>query len=280
MKNRPLVCLVIPFLLAACIDERPDPEPEYPVAANATEAWPTQPLHAPVISREGILLACATAGSCYPGAFEVTPYERTALIDLCVSDAAFSAERAIPMSGWGAHDNERVEFWVDCVLDANDCSTVDACRTKRNEHISCEENGCHTWVDFEVSCNGSIATLTGEGQKFTRDCSRALAECDPQSPTGCTDRHYSKCPDDIDTHDRCDGNVRLGCDAQGDVSFHDCARMGGTCGLSENGTQDCLYPGGISLECQASEPASCDNGTLSACVNGNRVAIETSFCAE
>lgn len=278
MKTSTLVCFAL-FAVSGCANEsKPDTGPEGPVAENATEAWPTQPNDLAVLSSEELLEACATAGSCSPEVAALPAEARIGLIDLCLHDAVFSAERAIPLTGWN-QSNERVEFWTSCVLGANDCATVEACRTARNESITCQEDGCRASVELDVSCNGAIATLTADGKSTTRDCSRAFAECDANSPTGCTDRHYSVCPDDIDTHDRCDGNVRLGCDGAGQVSFHDCTRLGGACGLAADGTQDCVYPGPISLECEASEAASCTGSTLSACVNGRRISIESSFCS-
>ncbi len=278
MRNVTFGSLILVTLGVGCSNQTdPTPEPDAPVASNAAEAWPDQPAGVAPITEENILEACATSGACSAEVAALSPEERLGLIDICVYDAVFSAERAIPLTGFN-HENERVEWWVSCVQSATDCSAIETCRTERDQNIVCEEDGCRAYGEFNVSCNGSIATLTGSDQTFTRDCSRAYVECDATSPTGCADRHFSRCPDGIDTSDRCDGNVRLGCDSGAHVSFHDCTRLGGTCGLASDGSQDCVYPTPSSPDCKASQPAACDGGNLSACVNGHRVSVPTSFC--
>ncbi|MBK7585644.1 MAG: hypothetical protein IPI67_36345 [Myxococcales bacterium] len=254
-------------------------DPEGPVAASAAEAWPKAPTQVPAIDEQAILDACALAGACAPEVTAEDKSTRVSLVQLCVSDMVFSAERAIPISQWSAR-NERAEYWVDCVLThTNDCGAVNACATKRDSRITCQEDGCSASEKFEVSCNGSVATLKGAGASFSRDCARAFAECDPKSETGCTDRHYSACPKDISTKDRCDGDVRLGCDGMGQVSYHDCTRLGGICGTTPDGSEGCIYPAPVSAECgeEAAAPE-CSGATLSTCVNGQRVSTSTSLC--
>src|SRR5512134_3668636 len=94
MKNRTLVGLALLSAFGCAHESKPDTGPEGPVANNANEAWPTQPANVPLVSGEEILEACATAGSCSPEVGDLTPQERIGLIDLCVHDAVFSAERA------------------------------------------------------------------------------------------------------------------------------------------------------------------------------------------
>jgi hypothetical protein len=130
-------------------------------------------------------------------------------------------------------------------------------------------------TSFEVTCDGSIATLKNATRSFSRDCSRALAECDTTSATGCTDRQFTACPAEGSKADRCDGNVRLGCDGAGQVSYHDCERMGGVCGTTPEGKQDCIYTNPPDTGCEdvTAPTAACTNGQLSVCVNGKRVSL-------
>lgn len=260
-------------------DDDPDPtqlDPRGPVATNADEAWPTKPDSVPQLEEQQIAEACAMAGACIPDREQFTQQEMLALIELCVANAVWSGERAIPMSSF-AQDNERAEFFVGCVFDnAGDCSAVNACRTDRAHEIYCEEDGCRLRGDasFDVSCNGDIATFSGDTGTFTRDCSRAFAQCDPQSPTGCTDRQFTACAETPPVPDRCDGNVRLGCDSAGQVSYRDCERLGGSCGEATDGSMDCIYPD-RDAACLGDEPAraACDADVLGVCVNGKRVSF-------
>src|SRR4029078_4079160 len=113
-----------------------------------------------------------------------------------------------------------------------DCAAVNACLSTREVDLYCEEDGCRPRdnVPFAVACDGTIATMTKSGVTGKRDCALALAACDPKSPTGCTDRHFSSCPEGGVRSDHCDGDVRLGCDGGNQVSYRDCARLGGVCG--------------------------------------------------
>ena len=122
-----------------------------------------------------------------------------------------------------------------------------------------------------------VATLSRGGEQFDRDCSRAFADCDESSPTGCTDRLFSACGPRAGA-DRCDGNVRLGCDGSGQVSFHDCEVLGGTCEATSSGA-DCVYAPGPDPGCAASSgspttgTARCEGALLSLCVTGQRVTV-------
>jgi len=252
-----------------------------PVATNAAEAWPDAPTAVPPISAENILEACSLAGACSDEVMQLDLATRTSLIDLCVFDATFSVERAIPMSGF-VTSNERTEYWVKCVLDnAQACNLVEACKTERDPSIACQEDGCDGPAGATVTCNGDVATIVAGGKTLTRDCSRAFAQCDPESTTGCTDRPFTQCPADASSADRCDGNIRLGCDAYNQVSYHDCTRLGGTCGAEADGSQGCVYPGQIAPECTGDDiaKATCSGSTLSACVNGRRLSVASPLCA-
>jgi hypothetical protein len=260
--------------LAACssdpIEDR-ELQPVGPVARDAAEAWPERPAAAS-ISLESMARACAAWVACQlegdePGDVVAGPLG----VDWCLSTLEWSAERAIPISatffGPFGDTNERVEFFVDCVLAAVDCSALDACVTPRQIDMYCEEAGCRANRDYRVSCAGDVATLSSDGAPdVERDCARALASCDPQSPTGCTDRRFTACPEPPPQPDRCDGTVRLGCDGRQQVSYHDCSRLGGTC-LPELG--DCQY---------ASEPctgeASCSGSDLTVCLRGASATID------
>ena len=63
--------------------------------------------------------------------------------------------------------------------------------------------------------------------------------CSETSPTGCTDRPLVRCT--AGGKDRCDGDVKLGCDHCGFVSFHDCSWNGGHCEETGGGAE-CFGP--------------------------------------
>lgn len=279
----PLLSLALLLGASACSFESNDPpadtDPDGPVATHAAEAWPSAPSGVPVISAPQILSACNRAGECSPEVTSASPTVRTALVDLCVHDAVFSAERAIPLSGFNLA-NERAEFWVTCVLGAVDCAAVAACKTERDTRIDCQEDGCRASEKLGVTCQGSVATLTGQSGTSQRDCARAYAMCDPKSATGCTDRHFSACAADDAPGDRCDGAIRLGCDGAGQVSYHDCSRVGGSCGLEPDGTEGCIYPTSGACSLAKSDSSSCAAGTLRACVLGQALEMQSALCYE
>ncbi|MBW2457908.1 MAG: hypothetical protein JRI68_25610, partial [Deltaproteobacteria bacterium] len=110
--------LCLPVLLVsapACLSEgeQLDPSPLGPVARSAEEAWPDAPPAVPTISHAEIAQACVVAGACIPDSVGLDHSGLLGLIDLCVHDAVFSAERAIPLSGF-VRRNERVELFVSC----------------------------------------------------------------------------------------------------------------------------------------------------------------------
>ncbi len=275
MRPVPLLSgIFFALVVGACSSAATDtggapPSPEGPVASNAAEAFPDRPANVPVLSNSDILQACLAAADCVQTQY--TQEQMLGLVQLCVHDVTFSAERAIPMSGFSNND-ERAEYFVKCALDnAGDCTAENACRTQRLGDISCQEDGCRIPRDTaaKVTCNGSVATITIGGTTATRDCSLAYAACDPHSPTGCTDRHYTTCPEGVTKADRCDGNVRLGCDGSGQVSYHDCARMGGSCGTTANGAEGCVYPEVDAACTKGPTPdPQCVSGAIQICVNG------------
>lgn len=248
-----------------------------PVASNASEAWPDRP-DVPKLGDAQIAEACVAQALCNPGP------DPLLTVQFCIGQLTWSAERAIPISNL-QRLNERVEYLVPCVLENKaDCSAVAACSTSRDAAIACQEDGCRVLQgqSFDVTCDGTIATLTNDERSFSRDCARALAECDPTSATGCTDRPFTACPADVGKADRCDGNVRLGCDGAGQVSYHDCERMSGVCGTTSEGKQDCIYTDPPDAACAdpTALTAQCEGAMLAVCVNGARVVVAAgTLCA-
>jgi hypothetical protein len=276
LKSPLLGFALLGSLACSAPHDRVDDGAKGPVAHDANEAWPTRPADVPVLRVDDIANACATAGLCAPEVMELEPQTRAALVDLCVSDVIFSAERAIPMSGF-RQSNERAEFWVRCVLDnAGQCSQVSQCKTERAPSIYCEEDGCLASEKLAASCNGNVATLANAEGNWTRDCSRSFATCDPNSATGCTDRELSRCPEDAARADRCDGNIRLGCDGKNQVSYRDCTRLGGACGTATDGSEDCLY---APQDAECPKSAECNGTTLSVCIQGHHLSFDSPLCA-
>jgi hypothetical protein len=273
LRNHLSLALVTTALLGGCAVDAgfPEPEPEGPIATNATEAWPARPA-VPSLDVESMTRACAAWAACALEDAETrSQIDGAAAVSLCLYQLEWSAERAIPISKlWISafpDADERVEFFTSCVLEAQSCGALAACLTPRRVDMTCEEDGCRANRGYQVSCAGEIAILTPEdGPAFSRDCSRAFAACDPASPTGCTDRGFTACPEPPPTPDRCDGNVRLGCDGRQQVSYRDCTRLGGTCDAASG---DCRY-----AEESCETGAACDSDQLTACVRGMRVAIE------
>ena len=275
-----LAVAVLPLAMQSCtldvVDEgvQGKKPPIGPVAKNARAAWPDRPENVPAITSEDIVRACVERAVCGP---ETTRSGGDALsfLSTCVNTLTWSAERAIPVTGllnW----NERAEYFVRCQLDhTGDCTAQQSCSSDRHPRILCEEDGCRA-IDsaFQVTCEGSVAKMRGDEGSFERDCARAFTVCDPLSPTGCRDRQFSACPADLGTADRCDGDIRLGCDRHGQVSYHDCTRMGGICGTTAGG-EDCIYSLDSSPECsdQRKPNPACAGSMLAVCVNRQRVTL-------
>lgn len=283
MTHRLFLVLVLVGGLTACSDMIDiDMFPGGPVARNASEAFPAAPEGVPVLSRQAILSACVRAQECQVGqplddGTPILPEHVLLFVEICEGALTSSAERAIPVSDWFIKWAQTADLWVACVEGATTCEGVRACDIKR-DGVSCEEAGCFGPAGWkETRCQGTVATLVAEGGEFVRDCALAHASCDPASPTGCTDRHSTSCPEDLDKADRCDGDVRLGCDRFNRVSYRDCRRMGGTCGKTPEGRMDCIYPG-TSEACAAEPPLECQGGKLSLCVLGGLVEQPTTLC--
>ena len=274
-----LAVSVLPLAMQSCtfdvVDVGPSGKksPIGPVAKNARAAWPDRPENVPAMTSEDIVRACVERAICGPE----TTRSRDALsfLSTCVDTLTWSTERAIPVTGllnW----NERAEYFVRCQLEhTGDCMAQQSCSSDRDLDILCEEDGCRiTDSAFQVTCEGSVAKMQGNEGSFERDCARAFAVCDPLRPTGCSDRQFSACPAHLGTGDRCDGDIRLGCDRHGQVSYHDCTRMGGSCGTTDDG-EGCIYPSSPSPECaDPRKPApACAGSMLAVCVNRQRVTL-------
>jgi hypothetical protein len=245
--SRPFFAFITIALFASPFASGCSKEQE-PVARNAAEAWPdrsTQP--APLASIE-IQEGCKAFAACRP----LDAEGRSLTESACVDQIRWNAERMIPISTSDLlaplrDADERPEFFIRCVRKAaGDCAQIAACLTARTAKYLCEEDGCIQTAESEVTCqlgpNADVAVMKQPGGEiFRRDCARSFTVCDPSSPTGCTDRHSTKCDPDQTKGDRCDGAIRLGCDGSDRVSYHDCARLGGTCGALPTGGQGCVY---------------------------------------
>lgn len=259
--------------------------PRGTVARTAQEAFPNAPVSVPALKREEILSACVRAAECQVGQpngnnGSISESDAYALIVLCADDLQFSAERAIPRSKW-TNFASAVDVWTNCVQGATTCEGVRACDVDR-KGVSCQEDGCLGPADWQqTSCEGNIAKVQSKSGTFIRDCALAHATCDAESATGCTDRPYTACPEDPDKADRCDGDIRLGCDGLEQVSYHDCRRMGGTCGKTSEGKMDCIYPN-TTADCNSREQAfpTCKDGVVSMCITGARIEVSTKLCQE
>jgi len=199
------------------------------IAAGAKDIWPELGTQPALPAAAELARACVKLHSC-----NVVP------LNDC-TQAIASEENGVPYKA----TNERVLFLVlEALKPAVDCTALQKLVTQRPPAIVCESHGCE-WVSNTdpvptVTCEGTVAKLVAKSGTFTRDCSHAFAQCDPQSPTGCTDRDLVKCPSTA--IDKCDGSVQLGCRQIGFVSLRNCGLYGGTCeptGSSGNAT--CTY---------------------------------------
>ncbi len=258
----------------ACGSSEDDPDAETgPIgqpASNAAEAWPKRATPPAPLSTAEVIDGCAALARCAL----TEAKERQGLVSLCIYQVEFSAERAIPFRNLDGELFENAEYVLRCAIAAGDqCSEVDACQAQRSVDFRCEEAGCSSDTQRDVACAGNTATITDEnGATVTRDCTTANATCDTKSPTGCTDRPFTTCGFEGKA-DRCDGNIRLGCDGAGQVSFRDCARLGGTCETDTSGVGGCVYPD-QSPRCDADDTypeVRCEGDQLVTCVTGREV---------
>ncbi len=227
------------------------------VATTAREVWPALASQPKLPPPAELARACVRLHSC-----TLFPMKD------CLAPPP-SEENGVPFGT----SNERVLFLVLAALDpANDCAALKKLQTERSPSIKCESHGCE-WLSATdpvptVTCAGTVATLTAKSGTSTRDCSHAFAECDPASPTGCTDRPLIKCPSTAT--DSCDGDVQLGCRQIGFVSFRNCALYGGTCeptGMAGNAT--CTY-----AETCPTVPPSCNGTAARVCTMGQTVEVD------
>lgn len=249
-----------------CVGRRSDGR----VDISAAEAWPERAEEPPPLTPEQTADACAALASCDDFQFEtvrgsalltVTPYT---LLTSCLAgglNGYSTEERAIPIDGY----DERLGFLLRAVLAKNgDCAAIRTVLTRSRVNRECQEDGC--WVNGEpprVHCEGDVAVFDNGSR---RDCSRAYARCAVSSPTGCTDRPLLGCP--VGASDRCDGNVKLGCDSCGYVTFRDCGWSGGRCVQTAEGAvcED------AARECDTI-PA-CEGNSLMECVSGKAMAVD------
>lgn len=241
------------------------------VAITASQAWPNRPTEPTVIAAEDVARACAALGACYsswaPPSSSTDDESIAAFTALCTAPDS-TEERAVPMSS----SNERWSWWLRAVLANPTCDAIAKLKTDRAKGTYCEEDGCW-WTDAQpvVSCSGTVATISANDGVHLRDCARSYTTCDVHSATGCADRAPVAC--DAKGIDRCDGDVKLGCDHNGLVSFHDCSLIHATCVQSATGAS-CVPKddAGCELGAQA-----CDGSKLSLCAFGAKVTVD---CAE
>jgi hypothetical protein len=237
------------------------------VDVTAAEAWPNRPAEPAALTPAQLANACAIEGACLLDPKTGAPMSDDAvafLVQLCTLPSG-AEERVIPEN----ESNERWSWKHHAALSAGgSCDVVRNLTTTRASHFYCEEDGCWwaggTTPTPTVTCAGDVATLQYAGRTTTRDCSHAYTHCDPTSATGCTDRKTVAC--EHPALDKCDGDVRLGCDGTGRVSFHDCSRYpGGHCQVTATGPA-CVYPD-AATGCDTSKTG-CSGDVLSLCVAG------------
>lgn len=248
--------------------------PDGTVDVTVSEVWPNREPEPAPLSADELANACAILATCSD--LDLKPEDdedqvRAGLQQLCLGPQ-FWEERAVPSSG----RNERWTYEARALIAAGGgCNAVIGSNSDRAKEIICEEVGCW-WQSTEkpipsVTCDGSIATLNTEGTDLARDCSHALAVCDPDSPTGCSDRAPTGC--EHPAKDRCDGDVRLGCDGTGRVSFHDCSRVpGGQCVDTPNDGPECVYPTDPNA-CSGAQ-LGCNGTSLTLCALETTVVID------
>ncbi|GAC1353716.1 MAG: hypothetical protein NVSMB47_06680 [Polyangiales bacterium] len=245
------------------------------IDVDAVTAWPGRGVAPTPLTAQEIARACAVAGACASASDKVATKtasddEALAMITALCAYPDGTEERAVPTSG----SNERWSYWVREVLArAPSCAAIQAIHTDREGSTYCEEDGCWTSSGPRpaVSCAGTVATMVVPGKTWRRDCSHAYARCDAGSETGCTDRAPLAC--DKTALDRCDGEVKLGCDGAGNVSFHDCSLIHAQCVQHADGAECVPREAG---SCELGQQL-CDGSKLSMCVFGGKVAVD---CAD
>jgi hypothetical protein len=215
--------------------------------------------------------ACAAFGACFDP-HDLDPLFTTIsgqsnasgwFAELCTEGSVIpfatnAAERVIPMASF----SESWPFFIRTVASLHgDCAAINQVLTKRNS-ATCQEDGCYSQSEVTVTCEGDVALIDGQ----PRDCTRSGMRCSKTSPTGCTDRPLTRC--EAGASDRCDGDVKLGCDHCGFVSFHDCSWNGGHCRETENGAE-CVPPGA-----GCTRAATCMGTTATLCVGGQDIPVD------
>jgi len=243
------------------------------VDVTAAEAWPSRPVEPKLPTRENLARACVSLAAClfmddllqggWPSELDSG---RATWASTCAAPPGNGEENAIPTGAL----NERLSWLFTVALESPaDCPRILAARTRRPEVLNCESHGCE-WRGEpipNVTCVGTVATLSSEHRTDRRDCAHAFTTCDPKSPTGCADRPLLRC--DPKGADRCDGDVHLGCRMIGLVSFRDCARYGGTCRETGPGTAQCVYPGACRID-----KAYCEGTAVHLCALGEDQLVE------
>ena len=249
------------------------------VDVTAAEAWPDRP---PSIgpSADEAALACEVFASCAvrwnPSLRDVDQASHAAFRAACLGGGGgypidplgflFSlnaAQRMIPLKG----SNESWPFLISSVLEAKgDCRRIQGILTPRAFHFDCQEDGCQTDLKTSFKCQGDVATAPSV--QFGRDCSRSGTHCSETSSTGCTDRAFVRCSGGMD---RCDGDIKLGCDSCGFVSYRDCSWNGGHC--SETSAGAGCVPAGDGGSC-VQGTTKCNGARLDVCFGGQVVGVD------
>lgn len=254
----------------------PDPR----VARTVAEVWPQRQPAAP-LTRETVVSMCARTVGCGVGhdlGFDVTS---------CVSGVLWSMERGIPVEfhpGFLSFTtNLRAEAAAVCIGSATSCDAVRACVLDgdaidyRRDTFDCGEEGCRQPDWRIITCEGSRASVHEGCRRFVRDCARAGVACDPDAETVCGDRPRTLCPEGVSGAPRCEGDVRLGCNGDNYVTYHDCGRLeGGRC-VTTGGVADCRYADTLDPGCgseRAVGKLACGGGKLTMCAYGKVVTVE------
>jgi hypothetical protein len=246
-------------------------KPDGRVDVSAAEAWPNRPPEPAAVTPSELLGGCAILTAC----FQLQIADAGPADDKQIADSLRSCllpsshaneERVIPE----LEQNERWSFNLRTLLAKKGCAGL-FMSTQRPPGVTCQEDGCW-WNPATpspmVQCAGEVATLTSAGMSYTRDCSHSYTTCSTTSTTGCTDRPIVTCQSAA--NDRCDGDIKLGCDRCGMVSYHDCAVMGGHCVENPAGAA-CVYPS--AAQCTPMDQT-CAGNLLTACVAGTPVTVD------
>lgn len=273
-----------PWLLGPIYGVRDDGR----INISAVEAWPNRPPKTPRLEPAEVAEACAALAACMD--LSCSPFDglwaRAELQSLCPlgSLSLFdinAPERVIPIGSFPQDNraraaNESWEFALRTVLAARgNCTQIQQVLTERAPFIECQEDGCYATEFWPLTCNGDIATFRTTTTTLTRDCSRSGTHCSEASRTGCTDRQLIHCS--CAAQDRCDGDIKLGCDHCGFVTYHDCSWNGGHCEETTEGTGAHCVPPVDPSTCVGS--AGCNGSSLTLCTPTGAVDVDCSTIA-